>query len=322
MAEGRVCRPWRDEWGRALGQLSGGEVIVWLDSLPGGQMKSGLVIQGQPWQLGWMRALFVLFLLLGVSSGQLRVPTDGWTRLEEGEKESEGKRTLGVWQNEVETVKVGAGWVGELPELAVLLGFRPGVQEVDPAEWPIVAKVLDGERLGLQIKFPKDKNGDQRQHFWLFGKGGGVFLKVIERNGGAFRLDQWKVSGPVTDPEGLKKKELERVVKLLRNPPPPTITISPDLEPAAAEAIPAKEDRALTVVVREDGTFEVEGKELDLAALSEAMEKAVKEKPDGTLHIRAASAVQFKQVQRVIKAGAAAGIEKVAYASFAKEDDE
>ena len=109
---------------------------------------------------------------------------------------------------------------------------------------------------------------------------------------------------------------------------PKTIKIDPDLTPAVAsnsQAAPTVNGK-IVVNVRKDGDFAKEDATTimpDIAALREYL-KERKEQQDGTgyepvLHIRADKDIQFKYVQRVIKAGADVGIKKVAYAAFNKK---
>lgn len=82
----------------------------------------------------------------------------------------------------------------------------------------------------------------------------------------------------------------------------------------------------IVAVIKADGTFWFGDKEMTLEKLGEAFKaEVIKIKKEDAitepvLHVRAAKEVEFKYVQRVIKAGAKAGIKQVAYASFAKEE--
>lgn len=109
---------------------------------------------------------------------------------------------------------------------------------------------------------------------------------------------------------------------------PKTIKIDPTLDPSVAENARAADTKKgkIVVNVRNNGDFVEEDAETimnDVAAVREYLKKRIDDvKTRGhepTLHIRADKGVEFKFVQRVIKAGATVGLKKVAYASFNKE---
>jgi len=101
-----------------------------------------------------------------------------------------------------------------------------------------------------------------------------------------------------------------------------TIRIDPDLIPTAGPG-GKKSKTAIEVVVREGGVFEVEGKVLDQEALQAALKVAAKEGGEGgVLMIKAEKKGEFKYVQRIIKAGAAAGLRQVAYGLLIEEKEE
>ena len=83
-----------------------------------------------------------------------------------------------------------------------------------------------------------------------------------------------------------------------------------------------EKEGAIVVKIDEQGAYRFEDKEVKLEDLTEVLNAAVmkfeKKEPviKPVLRIRAEKKVEFKYVQRVIKAGAKAGIKQVAYASF------
>ena len=97
----------------------------------------------------------------------------------------------------------------------------------------------------------------------------------------------------------------------------PTIKIDEDLKPAVARG--EGKNTAITVEILQNGSFRVEGGVVNRDELSRLLKVAVEKKPGGVLRIRAEEETEFKYVQRVIKSAAAAGIKKVAYASFNRE---
>ena len=108
---------------------------------------------------------------------------------------------------------------------------------------------------------------------------------------------------------------------------PKTIRIDPNLDPSVAKnAQAAKTKKGKIVInVRNNGDFVEEDTTsimADTAAVREYLKKRMEEvKGKGqepVLHIRADKEVEFKFVQRVIKAGATVGLEQVAYAAFNK----
>jgi len=99
------------------------------------------------------------------------VPEKGWVLVEKGEDQKEGKRALGVWTNGEETIKVGAGWDGRLPDIRVLLGFGPEDQGTDPIAWPVGAELLEKPLRGLRIPSPvmNEETGERLVHYWIYG---------------------------------------------------------------------------------------------------------------------------------------------------------
>lgn len=271
-----------------------------------------------------MRLLACFLLMAGLAGAQLTVPGKGWKLVEKGDGKLEGKRTLGVWQNEGETVIVGAAWDVDLPEPQTLFAFDYGNKsaEYEPPHLPEKAELLENPHLGMKIAFlAKDEEWPGRmEHYWIYGKEGGVFLKVFLKGKSEFPLAQWKVDGPVVDEGGKKRKKLEQFVKKLKELLPPTIRIDGDLKPTAATE--AKDEKAAIVVsLKEDGVYEVEGVELDIEELKKEMGKAAKKAgPGGFLKIRAAKGIQFKYVQKVIKAASQVGLTQIAYAAFVEDE--
>ena len=108
---------------------------------------------------------------------------------------------------------------------------------------------------------------------------------------------------------------------------PKTIPIDPELEPSVAKNAQAAATKKgkIVVNVRKNGDFVEEDAETimsDVAAvrdyLKERMEEVKGKGQEPVVHIRADKGVEFKFVQRVIKAGATVGIKQVAYAAFNK----
>lgn len=109
---------------------------------------------------------------------------------------------------------------------------------------------------------------------------------------------------------------------------PRTIKIDQDVQPpVASNGQAAKTVHGKIVVnIREDGLFlaedtnlTFENKELlsEYIGIEKEKIKAVGNTP--VLHIRADKRADFKYCQRVIKAGAAAGVDQLAYGAFNKE---
>jgi biopolymer transport protein ExbD len=109
---------------------------------------------------------------------------------------------------------------------------------------------------------------------------------------------------------------------------PKTIKIDPTLKPSVASNAQAAESKngKIVVNVRDNGDFVKEDAQSIMADLDAVREylRERKEKAEGSgyepqLHIRAHNEVEFKYVQRIIKAGATVGLKTVAYAAFNKE---
>ena len=273
-----------------------------------------------------MKVFGCLLLVAGFAGAQLKVPDEGWKLLEKGEGKTEGKSALGVWQNEEKTVIVGASRDEKLPGSATLYGLDlrqdPGLY--DPDHLPDKVELLEKPRVGVKIMFlanDEERTG-RLEHYWVYGKKGGVLFKVSLKGEAKFSLEDWTVDGKVEDHDGEKHKELEAFVKKSVGLFPPTIRLNAEL--SRERAMRAKADEVkIEVVVRKDGGFEFGGKALDEEALRKVLKKeGAKNGEKGVLHVKAEKEVEFKYVLRVIKAAAAAGVTKVAYASFAKDEKE
>jgi len=108
---------------------------------------------------------------------------------------------------------------------------------------------------------------------------------------------------------------------------PKTIKIDTEVKPPIADnGQSARSIHGKVVVnVREDGTFLAEDLKRTFDGLTELTEylKDEKEKVEAigntpVLHIRADKGADFKYCQRLIKAGAAAGIDQLAYGAYNK----
>ncbi len=109
---------------------------------------------------------------------------------------------------------------------------------------------------------------------------------------------------------------------------PRTIKIDQDVQPpVASNGAPAPTVHGKIVVnIREDGLFLAEDTNLTFANKELLSEYIAKEKDKikavgntPVLHIRADKRADFKYCQRVIKAGAAAGVKQLAYGAYNKE---
>jgi len=109
---------------------------------------------------------------------------------------------------------------------------------------------------------------------------------------------------------------------------PKTIKIDTQVQPpVASNGQAAKTVHGKIVVnIRNDGMFLAEDtttefatKELLKEYIEEAKEQIKSKGHTPVLHIRADKRADFKYCQRVIKAGAAAGVDQLAYGAFNKE---
>ena len=108
---------------------------------------------------------------------------------------------------------------------------------------------------------------------------------------------------------------------------PKTIRIDPTLTPSVAENAQAAKTKNGKIVlnIRNNGDFVKEDTVSIMADLDAVREYLKEEKLrvegkgyEPVLHIRADKGVEFKFVQRIIKAGATVGLKTVAYAAFNK----
>lgn len=108
---------------------------------------------------------------------------------------------------------------------------------------------------------------------------------------------------------------------------PKTIRIDPTLTPSVADKAQAAKTKNGKIVlnIRNNGDFVKEDTRSIMTDLDAVREYLKEEKLrvegngyDPVLHIRADKGVEFKFVQRIIKAGATVGLKTVAYAAFNK----
>ena len=131
-------------------------------------------------------------LVLGVACGQIAMPEKGWRLVEKGGEPVDGKQALGVWQNEDRTILVEAEWNAKMPELIMLFDLPPVNENNNaadaPPHWPEGAMMVRDPMVGFKIDFEiLEENGmGKRQHYWIFGEKGGVFLKVFLKRDAEF----------------------------------------------------------------------------------------------------------------------------------------
>ena len=108
---------------------------------------------------------------------------------------------------------------------------------------------------------------------------------------------------------------------------PKTIKIDPRVRPPVADQGQAAKSLhgKIVINIREDGTFLAEDLVTQFDGLTELTEYLKDEKDKVSaigntpvLHIRADKGAEFKYCQRLIKAGAAAGIDQLAYGAYNK----
>lgn len=264
-----------------------------------------------------------------VSSGQLVVPKEGWKLIAKGHEEVDGKKFLGAWQTEDESVTVGIGWADELPKLSILLGVGgdsdSGVIGSDPSMWPEKAVLLKEPKLGLKIKFKDTAKQKGAEHYWIWSEHGGFLINVFFSGQEPFSLDAWGFGKNPEDRYGEIKEELQAIEKLIKNPLD-FLQIKIDTEvnpPIARNNINAKDDKnfaKIRVVVTADGKYFMGGVEQSEESLVKAFEKAKNENEEVVLHIAASRKVEFKHCQYIIKLGGAAGIQQLAYAALEENE--
>jgi len=257
------------------------------------------------------------------------MPEKGWELVEKGEQKKEGRRTLGVWENEEKTIMVGAAWDSEIPEMWSLFDLPLPKKELvgvdPPAHWPKGVEVMPEPFVGLKIDFAahEDDLPGQREHYWIYGEKGGFFLKVFVKKGARFDPKEWDFGRPLPENLEAKKRSVRNAIQLVEKIQiPPTLKIDPNLKPS--EGADRKEDQApkIVVVIRKTGVFEMEGKELGLDGVETVLKDRFRKfGEDEVLHIRADSGVEFKYAQRVIKAGARVGLKKVAFTAFVPDEE-
>ena len=109
---------------------------------------------------------------------------------------------------------------------------------------------------------------------------------------------------------------------------PKTIQIDTEVQPPVADNGQAAKTLhgKIVINIREDGTFLAEDLKTTFDGIDELKEYIEGEKDTvkgkgntPVLHIRADKRADFKYCQRVIKAGAAAGVDQLAYGAYNKE---
>ena len=203
-----------------------------------------------------------LLILASTLPGQFKVPENGWKLLQKGDGKTEGKRTLGWWENEEGTITVGAAWAPVIPDFKTILGFGPEEQGVDPFEWPKDATLLEEGALGLRIDFKPEKNldGKIQEHFWIYRQKGGVFLKVLRKEGSKFPLTDWIPEGLPVDRSKERLKELHDVVTRVKGS---YVRLKYKFDPNETHEATRKRLKRVQMTIGSDGVFSFDGKVVD-----------------------------------------------------------
>ena len=108
---------------------------------------------------------------------------------------------------------------------------------------------------------------------------------------------------------------------------PKTIQIDPELEPPVADGAQAAKSihGKIVINVRNDGSFHAEDTNITFDTKEDMIEYIEKKKDEvkakgntPVLHIRADKGVDFSYCRQVIRSGAAAGVDLVAYGAYNK----
>ena len=276
-------------------------------------------------------ALFSLTVMLGAAQDP-----EGWEKIEidpEAEEappgpgwEKVGKRDngitfAGVWERKDGKAAVALGTFEELPEMVDLLGLTHS--EVDPSQFPIRVESLKKPLLGMRFTFDRDSDGwEELQRIFLMEKGGGRILMVELKKDATFDLNSWTKKDYVHLEDeilraGFEAKAAEMTL-LIENPP--KIEIDPSLTPPVKDSERSEPTGKFVVRVELDGSFLVDGVVRNEEVLVELMEKAVKAEPKTVLHVRADKETEFRWVRKLIRLGAKAGIDQVAYGVLKKDE--
>ena len=177
--------------------------------------------------------------------------------------------------------------------------------------------------VGFKIEFESYAEEDlgRREHYWIFGKQGGVFLKVFLRDDAEFDPREWGLGSPLPNQLAACRAKVNKAIQTIEEIKlPETIKVDPVLVPPVKDqgkGGKAKKEPEIVVEILEDGTMMMDGEIFDLKSLEVMLtDRARKLGPTAVLKIRAAQNTEFKFVQRVIKAGSKAGLKQVTYAAF------
>lgn len=246
-------------------------------------------------------------------------PGPGWERIEAAET---GIEFEGAWERVDGKGVVAVGNFQEMPDLPAVLGMRR--EAVDPSQFPVRVKSLEAPLLGMRFWFDEDGDGwEERERMFLMGESGGKVFAVELKPKAGFDPKLWGEKGEGHPDDKVLRAQFEakaaEMTMLIKNPP--KIGIDTKLVPAVADATkaPLGDSPRLTVEVGVDGSFAVDGEVRDEAMLLKLMAAAVEADPDCILHIRAAKETKFVWVRKLIRLGAKAGMDQVAYGVLKKE---
>ncbi|YCM42359.1 hypothetical protein V2O64_13700 [Verrucomicrobiaceae bacterium 227] len=241
----------------------------------------------------------------------------GWEKV----KTDQGIRFLGAWQREDGKAVVRFGAFREMPGMLEIMGLNgPGA---DPSGLPVRVASLKAPLLGMRFWFDRDVDGREegQRIFWL-GKNGGKILDVELQANAIFDPGPWSKNVAKNPDEkalraGFEAKAAEMTMLLNHGP---KIEIDPKLTPPVADTSSSGSKPKFVVEVGIDGRYAVDGVVQDEEVLLGLMKKAVTAEPAIVLHVKAAKEAEFQWVRQLIRLGAKAGINLVAYGVL-KEDE-
>lgn len=266
------------------------------------------------------KGLGLFFLLLGPVFCLAQSP-DGWKAVHDQKDIQRG--FLGEWESDGESARVklwtldGKSWLAEVMDSQ---GLDTGIA---PQEHPVHMEPLPKPYLGMKTTYlakEKEEGTWSRFGFVVMTDQGGYDLKVSSIKKEGFDLGKWTLGNAVEDPGNVLRNEFKKAaqkfnedVKHLRLRP---IKIDGKLNPPVSKGGKKPNSQKLEVRVSGDGIYPVNGVVQDKKSLVELMKKAVEKEPKTVLHVKAAKEVDFEVVRRLIRLGARAGLDRVAYGAF------
>jgi len=270
-----------------------------------------------------IRNMKVFFLSVCLTPFLFAQAPRGWIKTELPKIMENQVEFVGAWKDQDGKFNVRITKYRDQPLIGKIMGLKQSDNDTEPdlSLFPIEVKSIPAPHLGLwfRLGLSQKHEGFRHEYFWLRTQDAVVLMFVVSKGNAGFQLEEWKYGKIHSDKKGSLRAQFRKTAKeltpLLKSPP------VIDLDTPLKAPIRGKADIKgphIIVTIHDNGKFSINGKVQNEEQLLFAMRKASESNPDTILHIHGDMTTEFRFARKVIRLGATAGLNKVAFGTLKK----